>query len=211
MVDAVGTRLDGDGDLADALATQSCAYSIEALRRLDGIGQEEVVILEVEDANAVAMVQLAHLGDDAGNAAIAKLLTSATLVPRIDAAKRTLTPASPAGQNAGDGLVEVAMEDGAFRPGQIVQMIRIFGARIGQGPAVSATIAEAGNPIERIKVGGEIAHDLLTLAEGDGVKGGKLSHQPFTVEGRERTSGDDVTFVPSFAEPFRKPAEFAPP
>src|SRR5208282_80281 len=52
----VGPRLDGNRNLADPVAAKLVTNGREARGSLGRVGQEEVVILEIEDADAVAVI-----------------------------------------------------------------------------------------------------------------------------------------------------------
>ena len=86
-------------------------------------GQEEVVILEVEYAHAVSVVELLHLRHYIVDASYPELHSTHAIIPGIDAAKGAVSPAAPAGENAGDGFAKVRVEGGALGKRQRIQII----------------------------------------------------------------------------------------
>src|SRR5579864_5731620 len=108
----------------DALPSEACSQRHEALDGLIRVGQEKVVVLNVEDANALMVVELCHLGYYAPHTAYAEFFAAAAQVPGIDATEGAVPPTTPTGEQAGDWFVVIGVECGALRKGQDVQIIR---------------------------------------------------------------------------------------
>jgi len=72
------------------------------------------------------IIELFHLGYNVVYAPYAKLLSPHPVIPGIDAAEGAVSPAAPAGEDAGYGLAKVTVEGGAPGKGQPVQVILLI-------------------------------------------------------------------------------------
>src|SRR5579864_2710215 len=152
--DAVGPSLHGDGDSSDTIGAETVADGSETLGCLHRIGEKEIVVLQIEYADAVVVIQVAHFGNDVFDAADPELLPAAPLIPGVNAAKGALAPAAAAGQNAGYGLIEVGVERRALRPRKFVELVRVPNGRVGARVPAEVAITKTGYAAEIIEIFG---------------------------------------------------------
>ena len=194
-VDLVGARLDGEGDAPDAAREQRRLEPVEALERQAAVRQQEVVVVEIEDAHAV-VVERGHLLGDALGRPHPQARAAVHLVPRGDRAEVAVIRAAARAEHVDDRQPEIAeVRQLARRPRERVEVRELAGGGVAARAAVRVSPHQPLDGAEVLEVRGERQQDRLALADGDGVERRHIAHERLRVERREVPARRDVPRV----------------